>query len=115
MKIRIKKLFFKADSSKIEPESFEGLDEIAEFLIDNPELVVEVGGHTNGVPDHAYCNRLSTARAKEVRAYFVGKGVNAAQIKYKGYGKHNPIATNRTIDGRRKNQRVELKVLEIKQ
>ena len=64
--LQINQLFFTADSSVINPESYAVLDEIYEFLSKNNDVVVEIGGHTNGIPPHEYCDRLSTARAKNV-------------------------------------------------
>ncbi len=59
------------------------------------------------------CDRLSSARAASVADYLNDKGIDRGRIASKGYGKREPIATNSTVVGRRKNQRVELKVLEI--
>ena len=111
--IKIEKLFFEADTSSIGNESFDVLDEIYDFLEDNEKIIVEIGGHTNGLPKHDYCDKLSTARAKEVALYLVRRGVEARRIKYKGYGKRKPIASNHTKTGRKKNQRVEIKILSL--
>ncbi|MDQ3015773.1 MAG: OmpA family protein [Bacteroidota bacterium] len=111
--IRIDKLYFEADSATIEPTSFAVLAEIYTFLKDNDKVVIEVGGHTNSLPDDEYCDRLSTARAKNIALYLYDKGIPTAQISYKGYGKRQPIATNQTVDGRRRNQRVELKIVSL--
>ncbi len=113
--IKIEKLQFEADSSAMMDSSIPVLNEIYEFLEDNPFIVVEIGGHTNGLPSHEFCDRLSTARAKTVADYIVAKGINPKRIVYKGYGKRQPIATNQTPDGRRRNQRVEVKILQIEE
>jgi outer membrane protein OmpA-like peptidoglycan-associated protein len=111
--IRIDKLFFNMDSYTIKSESFTVLDEIYDFMMANPNVVVEIGGHTNTIPDHEYCDKLSTNRAKAVADYLVGKGISAKRLLYKGYGKRNPITLDTSQDGRRKNQRVEIKILSI--
>ena len=111
--IRIEKLYFAADTSSIGNESYDVLNEIYNFLRKNEKIIVEIGGHTNGLPKHDYCDRLSTARAKEVALYLVRKGIKASRIKYKGYGKRKPIASNHTKLGRQKNQRVEIKILSL--
>ncbi len=111
--IRIDKLYFAADSSIIDPKSFSAIDEIHDFMIDNPNIVVEIGGHTNDVPDETYCDRLSEARAKAVYDYLILKGISADRLQYKGYGKRMPVTTNKTTDGRRRNQRVEIKILSL--
>jgi len=58
-----------------------------------------------------YCDLLSTARAKSVADYLVAKGIPATQVTYKGYGKRAPLVSNDTARGRKRNQRVEIKVL----
>lgn len=111
--LRIEQLYFKADSTDVQPESYPVLDEIYQFLTSNSRIVIEVGGHTNSLPEHAYCDRLSTARAKSIADYLYSKGIPEWRVSYKGYGKREPIATNETVMGRRQNQRVEIKILEI--
>ena len=111
--IQLKKLYFKADSTNIELPSYPTLNEVAKFLKSNPKVIVEVGGHTNNIPAHDFCDRLSTARAKAVADYLISRGVDQERVVYKGYGKRKPITTNKTKDGRNKNQRVELKILSL--
>lgn len=110
--IEIKNLNFAADTSAINKESHEVLDEVYDFLMENKEIIVEIGGHTNGMPADDYCMRLSTARANSVKTYLINKGINPKRIVAKGYGKKEPIASNKTASGRKKNQRVEIKILE---
>jgi len=112
-KIRVEKLFFAADSSKINPDSYEALDEIYSFLKLNKYVKVEIGGHTNGRPSHDWADRLSTKRAVAVAHYLKRKGISKDRITTKGYGKREPIASDNTDDGRRRNQRVEIKILSI--
>ncbi len=112
-KIRIENLFFAMDSVSVPKEAYDVLDEIYEFLISNKDISIEVGGHTNGLPKHNYCDKLSTERAKEVATYLIQKGIKAARISYKGYGKRKPIASNKTAKGRAQNQRVEVKILTV--
>lgn len=109
--IRIDQLYFQADSSAITDRSYPVLEEVFTFLSGNPDVVVEIGGHTNGIPPHEYCDRLSTARAKAVADFLVGKGIPKMRLKYKGYGKRDPVETNKTAYGRKRNQRVEIKIL----
>ncbi len=111
--LRVDRLQFDADSTDILKASEAILDDVYQFMINNPSLVIEVGGHTNGIPPHSYCDRLSKARARNVASYLVRRGIPAKRISYKGYGKRKPIATNRTKEGRAKNQRVEIKILKI--
>jgi len=111
--LRIEQLYFTADSTAVEPASYPVLDEIYEFLTANKNIVVEIGGHTNGIPSHNYCDALSSNRAQNVAEYLYDKGIATKQIVYKGYGKRKPIATNKSKQGRQRNQRVELKIIDI--
>ena len=80
----------------------------------NPQVVVEIGGHTNNRCDTEFCNKLSKDRAQAVVHYLERMGIPASQLAYRGYGKEYPVATNATPTGRRRNQRVELKILSMK-
>ena len=111
--LRINNLYFQADSADITEKSKPVLDEIFEFLNNNPDIVVEIGGHTNNIPTTEYCDKLSTARAKNVAEYLIRRGIDKSRVSYKGYGKRKPIASNSTAAGRKRNQRVEMKILSI--
>lgn len=111
--IRVDKLYFEADSSTIQPASYAVLEEIYTFLNENNNVSIEIGGHTNSLPEDAYCDRLSTSRAKNIAEYLYDKGIPESRISYKGYGKRQPIASNQTVEGRRKNQRVEIKIVSL--
>lgn len=111
--IEIQNLYFTADSATVNQESYKVLDEVYDFLKQNSDITIEIGGHTNGQPPHEYCDRLSTNRAKTVAQYLVNKGISSDRLKYKGYGKRKSIASNLTKEGRKKNQRVEIKILSI--
>jgi outer membrane protein OmpA-like peptidoglycan-associated protein len=111
--LNIEDLSFKADSSIILASSYKVLDEITSFLQSNKSLKIEVGGHTNTIPSHEYCDKLSQARAESVARYFYSKGIEKDRIIPKGYGKRNPILTGNTAEARQKNQRVEIKFLAI--
>ena len=115
--IRVDKLYFAADSSNLSDDSsYVVLDEIYRFLKDNQNVAIEVGGHTSGGAGPQAINarfslQLSKARAKTVAFYLVSKGISPQRITYRGYGPTKPVASNNTLDGRIKNQRVEIKIL----
>lgn len=111
---RLQNLYFRADSTNITRNSERTLDELYTFLKKNPNIVVEIGGHTNGLPTHEYCDKLSSDRAKHVADYLINKGTPSQQLQFKGYGKRKPIDSDKTEYGRQRNQRVEVKILEIK-
>ncbi len=109
--VRIENLYFKSDSASIQPESYRVLEELYQFMSEHSDVVIEVGGHTNNIPTDDFCNRLSTARAKEVFDYLLGRGISETRIRYKGYGKTQPVVPNVNAVNRQKNQRVEIKIL----
>lgn len=107
-------VFFDANRATLKTISKVQLDQMAVFLLENKNIYVEIGGHTNGLPEDAFCQKLSDERAKAVSDYFIDKGVPADRVTWKGYGKTQPVADNATVEGRRKNQRVELKIIKVK-
>ena len=111
--IRVEQVTFAADSTTLRLESYPVLDELYRFLIDNPRIRLEVGGHTNSLPKPEVCDRLSSSRAEAVVDYLIYKGISPDRLTYKGYGKNFPIAPNTTPEGRKKNQRVEIKILSV--
>ncbi len=111
--LRVEQLQFDADSTNINEPSRPVLDELFAFLEDNPTLVVEIGGHTNSLPPDEYCDRISAARARAVADYLIEKGINPKRLLSRGYGKRVPIASNDTPEGRRRNQRVEIKFISL--
>jgi outer membrane protein OmpA-like peptidoglycan-associated protein len=111
--IRINSLFFEMDKSMITPDSKHTLEEIFSFMHKNKSVVVEIGGHTNGLCSDVYCDELSGERAKSVAVYLTSKGIPKDRVQFKGYGKRQPIATNETPEGRMQNQRVELKIISL--
>ena len=112
---RLENLRFEADSSRITDSAEKTLNELFDFMEDNSGVYIEVGGHTNGLPPDDYCDKLSSDRARNVALYLIRKGIPRERITYKGYGKREPIATNETKVGRQTNQRVEIKIVELKQ
>ena len=111
--IRLEKVYFDADKFDIKSECELGLKEVYNFLASNKEVSVEVGGHTNNNPSDQFANDLSTNRAKSVASWLIAQGIPPTRVQFKGYGKTRPIESNLTPEGRKKNQRVEIKVLNI--
>lgn len=110
---RIDKLYFKTDEASLTKTSFTSMEELFQFLNTNKGVIIEIGGHTNGLPDDDYCDNLSSKRAKSVADILVQKGIAANRIVYKGYGKRQRIASDGSEEGRLKNQRVEIKILKV--
>ncbi|MEP6793526.1 MAG: OmpA family protein, partial [Saprospiraceae bacterium] len=111
--IRMEKIQFAADSVKLDTAAMPSLDELYDFLYDNPTIIIEVSGHTNGLPADEYCDLISSERAKSVADYLISKGIEARRVISKGYGKRKPVASNQTPEGRKRNQRVEIRLIKI--
>lgn len=113
--IRLKNLYFKADSAGFTNQSYDVLDELFDFLLINSDVIIEVGGHTNTLPADDYCDKLSTDRARAVKVYLTDKGIPGEQVTFKGYGKRKPLVPNDKYSkpARQKNQRVEIKILSL--
>jgi OmpA-OmpF porin, OOP family len=101
---------FDFDKANIKPEAEPVLDAAVEVLKENPDVKVRVGGHTDSVGADAYNQGLSERRAKSVRDYLVKHGIDASRLTAVGFGETQPVADNKTKDGRAQNRRVALDV-----
>ena len=104
-----KDIKFESDKDVLMASSYSTLDKIVAILTDNPNIAVEVQGHTDSTASAAYNIDLSQRRAKTVMKYLTGKGIEASRMKARGYGEGRPIDTNATEAGKANNRRVELK------
>lgn len=100
-------ILFNTGSAEILPASEEILMEAYNTLLINPEMEVEIQGHTDNKGNKAKNMQLSLDRAESVKTWLVGKGISGARISTKGFGPDKPIATNNTDAGRAKNRRIE--------
>jgi OOP family OmpA-OmpF porin len=103
--------FFDFDKSVLKPEGKAKLDDlVGKVKSINLEVIIAVG-HTDWIGTDAYNQKLSVRRAEAVKAYLVSKGIEKNRIYTEGKGKKQPIADNRTKEGRAKNRRVEIEVV----
>ncbi len=100
---------FGVGSANLAPGSSPALNEVAEILKQNPDVTVEIGGHTDNEGPARLNRKISLERAEEVKRYLAARGVPAARMVTKGYGEVHPIASNRHAEGRAQNRRIELK------
>ena len=102
---------FDFDKSALKPEGKAKLDDlVGKLKAVNLEVIIAVG-HTDSIGTKAYNQKLSLRRAAAVKDYLVSKGVDANRIHTEGKGETQPVADNRTREGRAKNRRVEIEVL----
>ena len=106
VKEAIKNLEFDLGKATIRSSSFESLDKVADILI-KKNFSLKLAGHTDNIGSDENNLRLSKDRAESVKAYLVSKGANPSRIEATGYGESQPIASNKTAEGRQKNRRVE--------
>jgi OOP family OmpA-OmpF porin len=106
--------FFDFDKAVLKPEGKAKLDEVVSKLgTINLEVIIGVG-HTDSVGTDAYNDKLSLRRAEAVKAYLLSKGVEANRVYTEGKGEKQPVADNKTAEGRAKNRRVEIEVVGTK-
>jgi OmpA-OmpF porin, OOP family len=94
------------------PESYHVIDELVVYLNRKEDERIEIGGHTDNIGKPASNLALSLERANSVRDYLIAKGIDPARVTAKGYGMTEPVADNKTEEGRAQNRRTEVKILE---
>jgi OOP family OmpA-OmpF porin len=103
--------FFDFDKSVLKPEGKAKLDDLVDKVKGiNLEVVIAVG-HTDSVGADAYNQGLSVRRSEAVKAYLVSKGIERNRVYTEGKGEKQPVADNKTAEGRAKNRRVEIEVV----
>jgi OOP family OmpA-OmpF porin len=104
-------VLFDFDKSVIKPDGKNKLDDLSQKVrAINLEVVIAIG-HADSIGTDAYNQKLSVRRAESVKAYLVSKGVEPNRIYTEGKGEKQPVASNKTKDGRAKNRRVEIEVI----
>ena len=104
-------VLFDFDKSVVKPEGKSKLDDLsAKVRGVNLEVVIAIG-HADSIGSDAYNQKLSVRRAESVKAYLVSKSIEANRIYTEGKGKKQPVADNKTREGRAKNRRVEIEVI----
>jgi OOP family OmpA-OmpF porin len=103
--------FFDFDKAVLKPAGKAKLDDLVSKVKGiNLEVIIAVG-HTDSVGGDAYNQKLSVARSEAVKAYLVSKGIEKNRVYTEGKGEKQPVADNKTVEGRAKNRRVEIEVV----
>ena len=103
---------FDFGKSTLRPESYPTLDNLVDYLKRKPNERIEIGGHTDNIGSDEKNLVLSLERAKSIVAYLTEKGISNDRLVAKGYGAEEPIEDNSTDEGRQKNRRTEVKILD---
>jgi len=106
---------FDFDKSVLKPEAKASLDSLIGKIKNLTLEVVIAVGHTDAIGTVAYNQKLSVRRANAVKNYLVSKGIEANRVYVEGKGKSQPVADNKTKEGRAKNRRVEIEVVGTRQ
>lgn len=110
---QLKNIYFDSDKFELLPRSFIELQKLTDILLENPEMIIEISGHTDNEGKDNYNLYLSRKRAKAVVAFLTENGISKQRTRYKGFGEKKPIADNDSDEGRKKNRRVEMLVVKM--
>ncbi len=108
----IDNILYATNSAEIEADSRIFLESFAQYLKENPNIKIEIQGHTDNVGNPKDNDALSSNRAYSVKSVLEENGVDGKRITAKGYGSNRPIADNKTEAGRAQNRRTEFMIVE---
>lgn len=106
--VTLRNIYFEFDSADLTAESVDGINEIHDFLLEYPDVKIEIVGHTDDMGDEKYNQALSERRAEAVATALVNKGISAERIKTKGCGSTQPLFPNNFDELRDFNRRVSM-------
>ena len=110
----VETIYFDFNKSKIKERSEQILKDVSTIMVENPEMEVQLNGHTDEIGTIPYNNGLSTNRASQAKRFLIGRGISSSRIKTKAFGESKPVALNKDElgrdlpKGRRFNRRVEI-------
>ena len=110
-KVILKNIFFDFASAELLNESKAELQQLVQFLRDNPDVKIQITGHTDNVGTQAYNLDLSQNRARSVANCLLNEGIAMTRVSYKGMGFSEPVADNNSEEGRAQNRRTELLIV----
>jgi outer membrane protein OmpA-like peptidoglycan-associated protein len=107
-------IFFSHNSKVLSDKAKEKLDRVVEIIRNNPPENITLNGYTDSYGERTYNEMISEVRANMVKAYLVDKGVNSTIIQTFGHGAQQFIGSNKTLEGRKMNRRVEIELSSVK-
>ena len=111
-KVRLNNIFFDVGATTLRPQSFPELNRVADMLRENPNLIIEIGGHTDSDGSDAYNTTLSKGRAEAVQAYLLKRAsLTEQRVNARGYGESVPVVPNNSDANKQQNRRVEIKIV----
>ena len=111
--ITLNNIYFDYDSDEFVPRSFKELNTLVKILQENPQMRIEIRGHTDNKGNDEYNMTLSKSRAKAVVRYLTDNGIEDYRLDSWGFGSSQPVAANDTEEGRQENRRVEFLILSM--
>ncbi len=111
--VKLRTLIFEQSKTNIMPDSYGELNELAKMMAKNKKIVIQLEGHTDYSGRASLNMALSYDRVKSVKQYLLAKGVKSRRIRLKAFGGSQPISREKTIEKRKINRRVEVRILSI--
>jgi outer membrane protein OmpA-like peptidoglycan-associated protein/tetratricopeptide (TPR) repeat protein len=108
---QLSNVFYEIDSWELKKESVSELSNLVKLLIENKDIIIEIGGYTDSTGSDEYNLTLSEKRARSVVGFLIKMGIKSDRLKFKGYGNQSPVGDNLTSEGRKLNRRTEVKVI----
>ncbi|MEM9680499.1 MAG: OmpA family protein, partial [Bacteroidota bacterium] len=111
----LKNIYFETNSYDLDDRSKSEIENVHELLLENPEISIEIGGHTDNIGTKEYNKLLSLKRAESVYNALIEKGIKEERLKFTGHGDSRPLNPNTNEINRKSNRRIEFRVLKAKQ
>ncbi|MBD3749120.1 MAG: OmpA family protein [Sphingobacteriales bacterium] len=112
-KVVLKNIFFDTNKYDLKPESIAELQKLINFLNENPKVNIEIRGYTDDVGDDQSNMLLSQNRSRAVYQYLINHQIDSNRLTYKGFGENQPVADNKTAEGRANNRRTEFVITKV--
>lgn len=109
--LRLNRLFFERGKAELNKESAKEIAYLLNIMDDNPNMTIQLEGHTDYVGNSRVNHKLSQDRVKAVKNYMVSQGIESKRVKTKAFGGSRPLSRQNTPEAHRLNRRVEVRIL----